>query len=566
MTMRTSRLIVVMVVALMCATATARTGTITDGENAWLSNGSPAKLGQPTADHLFVRELGPNGVVINDCVAFDQGDTKLVWLWLDDDAIYTNDKVQALTPIPYNSAGDLYHEITYNSFQCDLYLPTNVLLVSIENEDGDMIDFQQGGRLPSSASVFYGGGNTTKTIDGVRYNVYTVMCSNTAAFGSHFSAKHGALYRQNGALKKDDAPLVGLFLKMDGASTVTGEIGKMIIANVEFGFREAFTVEPNWEPNEYRFFYGTGGNNTVQRYQYYHRATLMGGGELPTTPKPLISTVVTNDAVTIIASGEGQVTLQVDGVTVENPYSIARGNEDFTVAATATALADGMLMSETASLTVLIPAKPEELPSGNQLAVPPTMIVENDTDFALPVSMDNEDEITALQCDVFLPDGFTLAQDSVGKYLIDVVGERVTGSHTVSARQLDNGVVRVLITSPEAQPFAGHKGELFGLRVKVAHEVVEGSYEVTIGNIILADVKSTTYNAAAVTSQIFVKTYQQGDANGDGMINVGDYVTAANYILELNPDPFIFSAADVDQNKAIDVGDLVGITNLAMDQ
>ncbi len=66
-------MIVVMVVALMCATATARTGTITDGENAWLSNGSPAKLGQPTADHLFVRELGPNGVVINDCVAFDQG-------------------------------------------------------------------------------------------------------------------------------------------------------------------------------------------------------------------------------------------------------------------------------------------------------------------------------------------------------------------------------------------------------------------------------------------------------------------------------------------------------------
>ena len=36
-----------------------------------------------------------------------------------------------------------------------------------------------------------------------------------------------------------------------------------------------------------------------------------------------------------------------------------------------------------------------------------------------------------------------------------------------------------------------------------------------------------------------------------GMVNVGDYVTAANYILELNPDPFIFSAADVDHNKAI---------------
>ena len=271
------RLIVAMTVALMCATATARTGTVTDGEKAWLMDGSPAKVGQATTDHLFVREIAPNGEVINDRVTFGQGDTTLVWFWLDDDAIYSCSKVQALTPIACNSLGDLYNEITYSAFQCDLYLPAGVRLVSITNDDGDIIDFQQGGRLPSSANVFYGGGATTKTIDGVKYNVYTVMCSNTASHGSHFSARTGTIYKRDGALKKDDAPLLGLYLKMDGAASKEGVIGKMIIANVEFGFREALTVEPNWEPNDYRFFYGTGGNNTSQRYQYYYRVTLVGG-------------------------------------------------------------------------------------------------------------------------------------------------------------------------------------------------------------------------------------------------------------------------------------------------
>lgn len=555
-----------MAVALMCATAWTRAAAVTDGEKAWQPDGAPAKVGQATSDHLFVREIDNNRAAINDQVQFDQGDTKLVWLWLDDDAIYNNAVVQALTPIAYNSAGDLYNEITYNSFQCDLYLPANMQLVGIEDEDGNEVNYEQGGRLPNSASVEYATTGTTKTIDGVKYIVYTVMCSNSATFGTHFSSRNGILYQRNGALKKDDAALLGLYLKMDGASSVVGEIGEMIIANLEFGFREAFTADPMWQPNEYRFFYGTGGNNTTQRFQYYHRATLVGGGQPAVTPKPVISSLVTADAVTITATGEGTVTLLVDGVQVENPCSIARGEQDFTVVASATAQADGMLESEQASTTVLVPAKSEELPSGNNLAVPSSMMVQNGTAFDLPVSMNNEQDITALQCDVFLPDGLELAQDAQGNYLIDVVGDRVSASHTVSARLLTGTVVRVLITSPTAQAFTGHRGELFGLRINVAREVVEGSYEVSIGNIVLADVNSVTYNPPAVTSQVYVKTYQSGDANGDGNVNVGDYVAAANYILEMNPDPFIFSAADIDDNNLIDVGDLVGITTIAMDQ
>ncbi len=55
-----------------------------------------------------------------------------------------------------------------------------------------------------------------------------------------------------------------------------------------------------------------------------------------------------------------------------------------------------------------------------------------------------------------------------------------------------------------------------------------------------------------------------GDANDDGTVNVIDYVTTAKYILEQNPAPFFFEAADIDANNSINVADLVGVARIAL--
>ena len=95
--------------------------------------------------------------------------------------------------------------------------------------------------------------------------------------------------------------------------------------------------------------------------------------------------------------------------------------------------------------------------------------------------------------------------------------------------------------------------------------VPDGAYNVKVTNIVLADAAAGTYYLPDVGATILVHTYAKGDANGDGAVNVGDYVTTTNYILGMEPDPFIFTAADVDENRVIDVGDLVGIVNIVMD-
>lgn len=50
-----------------------------------------------------------------------------------------------------------------------------------------------------------------------------------------------------------------------------------------------------------------------------------------------------------------------------------------------------------------------------------------------------------------------------------------------------------------------------------------------------------------------------GDANGSGDVDVADVITTVNYAAGKNPKPFIFEAADVNVDLAIDILDVVGI-------
>ncbi len=253
------------------------------GEWAVLDDGSPAMIGQTTKDHVFVRgtysDMGDAKTYTN-VVSFKAGTPQTVWLWLDDDEIYLNEKVQALPKTLTKDGGDPYNEITYNSFQCNIYLPQTIKMVKSENEDGDEISFVQGDRMPNSAQFKFAVGSETKVIDGITYQPYTLIISNQENNGTHFSAKNATRYKNNGALKKDDAPLLGIFLQNDNQDEIEGHLADMIIANQEFGMREPFLAEPKWEPNEYRFIYGEGGNNETQRFQYYNRVALYGSSSV----------------------------------------------------------------------------------------------------------------------------------------------------------------------------------------------------------------------------------------------------------------------------------------------
>lgn len=55
-----------------------------------------------------------------------------------------------------------------------------------------------------------------------------------------------------------------------------------------------------------------------------------------------------------------------------------------------------------------------------------------------------------------------------------------------------------------------------------------------------------------------------GDANCDGSVNVLDVMAIAQYIIDLNPQPFCFENADVNGNGVINVSDLIATINIIL--
>jgi hypothetical protein len=55
-----------------------------------------------------------------------------------------------------------------------------------------------------------------------------------------------------------------------------------------------------------------------------------------------------------------------------------------------------------------------------------------------------------------------------------------------------------------------------------------------------------------------------GDANGDGIVDVLDVITIAMYIVDMNPEPFVFENADVNGDGVVNVSDLIATVNIIL--
>lgn len=75
---------------------------------------------------------------------------------------------------------------------------------------------------------------------------------------------------------------------------------------------------------------------------------------------------------------------------------------------------------------------------------------------------------------------------------------------------------------------------------------------------------SMTENEFSKTVSASPLTSIKGDANGSFKVDIADVVTTVNYVINQQPKPFIFEAADVNMDTRIDVLDIVGIINIIL--
>ncbi len=290
------------------------------------------------------------------------------------------------------------------------------------------------------------------------------------------------------------------------------------------------------------------------------------GGEEPDTtvqektPMPEITVDVTDKYVIIGATGNGNVMLYFDGIySPDNPVHYVRSGVDRSVVVTATAQEDGKLISDTARRVVDIPAV-EVAVEGYWLQMYDATVNAGDT-IVIPVDMWNENDVVAFQTDIELPEGFELVKED-GKYAISL-SDRASADHTVMANELLDGKIRVLCFSTSNTPFTGNKGELLYLPVKVSKDANDGAVRLRNTRFTLSDL--TEYNTPSVAvASITVNHIIPGDVNNSGDVTVTDIVATAQYILEMNPDPFIFEAADMNGDGIITVTDMALIANVIL--
>jgi hypothetical protein len=198
----------------------------------------------------------------------------------------------------------------------------------------------------------------------------------------------------------------------------------------------------------------------------------------------------------------------------------------------------------------------------DSFSVPDNMAFHGDT-IEIPVSMQNESEITAFQTDVYLPDGFEFVQKN-GEYQVSL-SDRKGRDHVIMVSDAPDGALRVLSYSPSLKPFKNNEGELFYITVKVP-EGISGTYPIWLRNTILTSTDEEELYAIDALSNVMVTNIIKGDANADGSVTVTDVVWAAKYILFQNPEPFVFEAADMNGDGKITITDVVKIANLILDQ
>ena len=157
-------------------------------------------------------------------------------------------------------------------------------------------------------------------------------------------------YRHDGVLRYALGSVFGVDINKDG----------------EESYRNDFTlsIPEAWNINKLNliaFISRPLKNGAQQLYtdMYVNNTEMAPMYVLPLTAAPTIDAQVTDSAVVITAAGEGEVLLYVNGNLVENPYTIARGEEDVTVTVMATAQ-DGEKLMNTVTTEVLVPAKESE--------------------------------------------------------------------------------------------------------------------------------------------------------------------------------------------------------------
>ena len=182
----------------------------------------------------------------------------------------------------------------------------------------------------------------------------------------------------------------------------------------------------------------------------------------------------------------------------------------------------------------------------------------------LSFKMKNNAPIRGFQFDLYLPEGMTVATSSNGKVEASLNATKLPegDSHLLTA-SIQDGFVRFLCSSQYDENFATGDDIMMTLKVNVSEDMTEGEYPIELKTVKLSETDVENYYLTElVRSKVIVGSYLLGDVNADGVVDISDYISIANYIHGYSTNNFIFKAGDVNGDGEVDISDYISVANI----
>lgn len=113
-------------------------------------------------------------------------------------------------------------------------------------------------------------------------------------------------------------------------------------------------------------------------------------------------------------------------------------------------------------------------------------------------------DLTCLEAEIQLPEGLELVLDEEGNPLATLYGNRTT-AHEILTNVLDNGNLKLLVSSFDGDLFSGEEGPLLSFCVQAAEDAPTGEYQVeTVGESLLVNTSAEASYSVGVTGNVLI--------------------------------------------------------------
>lgn len=182
----------------------------------------------------------------------------------------------------------------------------------------------------------------------------------------------------------------------------------------------------------------------------------------------------------------------------------------------------------------------------------------------LSLNLNNIASISDYQCDLYLPEGFSVALDEDGYEMIYLSEVRTNSrQHVYSYSVLADGAIRLISYSNGSSTFSGKEGEVLTITLDVAEDMEDGDYTLFLKNIEMTEPDGTQHKVPQTRSKVTVSSYTLGDVNDDGSISITDVRGVVNMVLAAQT-PEDNPAADVNVDGSVSIADVRGVVNMVL--